>query len=117
MDAAARPLVVIRWFWFLGFARFPQEIQAHYFYFISKNNKLYPYFLFSRSPDGLDTMKLFVIANSIVMLTTIVYPHIQTVYGILVDTFYGDDIFEWGWNIHYFYKTDKTALVLLSYLP
>lgn len=36
-------------------------------------------------------MKLFVIANSIVMLTTIVYPHIQNVYGILSDMLYGDD--------------------------
>lgn len=51
-------------------------------------------FLFFRSSDGLETMKLFVIANSVVMLTTIVYPQIQNVYGILFDMFYGDDIFE-----------------------
>ncbi|CAG9785755.1 unnamed protein product [Diatraea saccharalis] len=44
-----------------------------------------------RSTDGIDTMKLFVIANTIVMLTTIVYPHIQTAYEIVYDMIYGPD--------------------------
>ncbi|CAG4983739.1 unnamed protein product [Parnassius apollo] len=45
-----------------------------------------------RSPDGLENMKFFVIANSIVLLTTLMYPHIQ----LIVDTVY-----------EYFYKTDS----------
>ncbi|XP_075974395.1 exit protein of rhodopsin and TRP A [Anticarsia gemmatalis] len=45
-----------------------------------------------RSSDGLETMKLFVIANSIVMLTTLVYPHIQIVFEIVSDMIHGADI-------------------------
>ncbi|RVE40591.1 hypothetical protein evm_014759 [Chilo suppressalis] len=44
-----------------------------------------------KSTDGIETMKLFVIANTIVMLTTIVYPHIQTAYQIIYDMIYGPD--------------------------
>ncbi|KAJ8721324.1 hypothetical protein PYW07_002099 [Mythimna separata] len=45
-----------------------------------------------RSSDGLETMKLFVIANSIVMLTTIVYPHAHAIYEIVSDMIYGTDV-------------------------
>ncbi|CAK1600721.1 unnamed protein product [Parnassius mnemosyne] len=45
-----------------------------------------------RSLDGLENMKFFVIANSIVLLTTLMYPHIQ----LIVDTVY-----------EYFYSTDS----------
>ncbi|XP_022814631.1 uncharacterized protein LOC111348295 [Spodoptera litura] len=45
-----------------------------------------------RSSDGLETMKLFVIANSIVMLTTIVYPHAQAIFEIVSDMIYGTDV-------------------------
>uniref|UniRef100_A0A2A4K110 Uncharacterized protein n=2 Tax=Heliothis virescens TaxID=7102 RepID=A0A2A4K110_HELVI len=45
-----------------------------------------------RSSDGLETMKLFVIANSIVMLTTIVYPHAQAIFEVVSDMIYGTDI-------------------------
>ncbi|KAJ0175776.1 hypothetical protein K1T71_008935 [Dendrolimus kikuchii] len=44
-----------------------------------------------RSPDGMETMKLFVIANSIVMVTTLIYPNIQTVAAIVTDMIYGSD--------------------------
>ncbi|KAG6461632.1 hypothetical protein O3G_MSEX012755 [Manduca sexta] len=46
-----------------------------------------------RSPDGLETMKLFVIANSIVMLTTLVYPHMQAAFQIVADMIYEADTF------------------------
>lgn len=36
-------------------------------------------------------MKLFVVANSIVLLTTLAYPHVQTVLDIVYDAFYGPD--------------------------
>ncbi|CAB3223175.1 unnamed protein product [Arctia plantaginis] len=45
-----------------------------------------------RSSDGLETMKLFVIANSIVMLTTLVYPHIQVVFEIVSEMIFGTDL-------------------------
>ncbi|KAJ8730609.1 hypothetical protein PYW08_002022 [Mythimna loreyi] len=45
-----------------------------------------------RSSDGLETMKLFVIANSIVMLTTIVYPHAHAIFEIVSDMIYGTDV-------------------------
>ncbi|XP_026314810.1 uncharacterized protein LOC113226410 [Hyposmocoma kahamanoa] len=44
-----------------------------------------------KSEDGQDTMKLFVVANSIVLLTTLAYPHVQTVLDIVYDAFYGPD--------------------------
>ncbi|XP_037870556.1 uncharacterized protein LOC101737310 isoform X1 [Bombyx mori] len=44
-----------------------------------------------RSTNGLETMKLFVIANSIVMLTTLAYPHMQNIIGIVSDLMYGPD--------------------------
>ncbi|XP_049868187.1 uncharacterized protein LOC126368321 [Pectinophora gossypiella] len=42
-----------------------------------------------RSDDGLENMKLFVIANSIVLLTTLVYPHLRTAIEILGEMVYG----------------------------
>lgn len=39
----------------------------------------------------METMKLFVLANSIVMLTTIAYPHIQTIFSIISEMIYGTD--------------------------
>ncbi|XP_028168199.1 uncharacterized protein LOC114358427 [Ostrinia furnacalis] len=44
-----------------------------------------------RSSDGIETMKLFVIANTIVMLTTIVYPHVQTAIEIISEMIYDPD--------------------------
>ncbi|CAH2108539.1 unnamed protein product [Euphydryas editha] len=44
-----------------------------------------------RSADGLENMKLFVIANSIVLLTTITYPHIKYMIEIITDALYGPD--------------------------
>ncbi|XP_038215083.1 uncharacterized protein LOC119834703 [Zerene cesonia] len=44
-----------------------------------------------RSDDGLENMKLFVIANSIVLLTTLVYPQLQTVFDIISETVYGTE--------------------------
>ncbi|XP_053612394.1 uncharacterized protein Xport-A [Plodia interpunctella] len=44
-----------------------------------------------RSADGMETMKLFVIANSIVIVTTLAYPHVQTIFEILADMIYGTD--------------------------
>ncbi|XP_063384675.1 uncharacterized protein LOC134670785 [Cydia fagiglandana] len=44
-----------------------------------------------RSEDGMDTMKLFVLANSIVMVTTIAYPHIQTIFSVISEIIYGED--------------------------
>nr|XP_026500935.1 uncharacterized protein LOC113404279 [Vanessa tameamea]XP_026500941.1 uncharacterized protein LOC113404279 [Vanessa tameamea]XP_026500949.1 uncharacterized protein LOC113404279 [Vanessa tameamea] len=44
-----------------------------------------------RSSEGLENMKLFVIANSIVLLTTITYPHIQFVIEFITDALYGPD--------------------------
>ncbi|XP_059055573.1 uncharacterized protein LOC131849510 [Achroia grisella] len=41
-----------------------------------------------RSADGLETMKLFVVANSIVMITTLALPHVQTVFQIISEMFY-----------------------------
>ncbi|XP_063365024.1 uncharacterized protein LOC134653566 [Cydia amplana] len=44
-----------------------------------------------RSEDGMDTMKLFVLANSIVVVTTIAYPHIQTIFSVISEMIYGED--------------------------
>ncbi|KAI8422717.1 hypothetical protein MSG28_006482 [Choristoneura fumiferana] len=44
-----------------------------------------------KSSDGMETMKLFVLANSVVMLTTIAYPHIQTIFSIILAMIYGTD--------------------------
>ncbi|CAK1540695.1 unnamed protein product [Leptosia nina] len=44
-----------------------------------------------RSADGLENMKLFVIANSIVILTTLVYPQLQAIFDIISETIYGTD--------------------------
>ncbi|XP_047994890.1 uncharacterized protein LOC125233072 [Leguminivora glycinivorella] len=44
-----------------------------------------------KSEDGMDTMKLFVLANSIVMVTTIAYPHIQTIFSIISEIIYGEE--------------------------
>ncbi|KAL0831526.1 hypothetical protein ABMA28_002320 [Loxostege sticticalis] len=46
-----------------------------------------------RSTDGIETMKLFIIANTIVMLTTIVYPHVQTAIEIISEMIYDPDSF------------------------
>ncbi|KAI5642779.1 hypothetical protein NE865_05305 [Phthorimaea operculella] len=42
-----------------------------------------------RSDDGMETMKLFIIANSIVLMTTLVYPHLRTAVEILGEMVYG----------------------------
>ncbi|XP_045495322.1 uncharacterized protein LOC123694067 [Colias croceus] len=44
-----------------------------------------------RSDDGLENMKLFVIANSIVLLTTLVYPQLQIVFNIISEAIYGTE--------------------------
>ncbi|XP_011551604.2 uncharacterized protein LOC105383271 [Plutella xylostella] len=44
-----------------------------------------------KSADGMDTMKLFVIANSIVVVSTLALPHVQTVFDILYEAIYGSD--------------------------
>ncbi|CAF4834907.1 unnamed protein product [Pieris macdunnoughi] len=44
-----------------------------------------------RSADGLENMKLFVIANSIVILTTLVYPQLRVIFDIISETIYGTD--------------------------
>ncbi|XP_060803607.1 uncharacterized protein LOC132902477 [Amyelois transitella] len=46
-----------------------------------------------RSADGMETMKLFVIANSIVMVTTLAYPQIQTIFEILYEMLYDITIY------------------------
>lgn len=58
---------------------------------------IYYYCSIFRSSDGLETMKLFVIANSIVMLTTLVYPHVQAVFEIVSDMIYGSDVLYVDW--------------------
>ncbi|XP_069356207.1 uncharacterized protein Xport-A [Maniola hyperantus] len=44
-----------------------------------------------RSEEGVENMKLFVIANTIVLLTTLAYPHMQLMYEIISDAIYGID--------------------------
>ncbi|XP_013136819.1 PREDICTED: uncharacterized protein LOC106101973 [Papilio polytes] len=44
-----------------------------------------------RSPDGLENMKLFVIANSIVLLMTLMYPQVQLIVDFIYDSIYGPD--------------------------
>ncbi|CAH4029378.1 unnamed protein product [Pieris brassicae] len=44
-----------------------------------------------RSADGLENMKLFVIANSIVILTTLVYPQLRVIFDMISETIYGTD--------------------------
>lgn len=44
-----------------------------------------------RSEEGVENMKLFVIANTVVLLTTMTYPHIQTLFGMITDALYGAD--------------------------
>ncbi|OWR43912.1 hypothetical protein KGM_206246 [Danaus plexippus plexippus] len=44
-----------------------------------------------RSTEGIENMRLFVIANSIVLLTTLAYPHLQFIIGCITDALYGPD--------------------------
>ncbi|CAH0714597.1 unnamed protein product, partial [Brenthis ino] len=44
-----------------------------------------------RSEEGMENMKLFVIANTIVLLTTMTYSHIQYFIGMISDALYGAD--------------------------
>ncbi|CAH2076875.1 unnamed protein product, partial [Iphiclides podalirius] len=44
-----------------------------------------------RSADGQENMKLFVIANSVVLLTTLMFPYIQLVVDFIYDSIYGPD--------------------------
>lgn len=68
------------------------KLAKYWFIFIVGLFKLFQTFNFNfRSSDGMETMKLFVLANSIVMLTTIAYPHIQTIFSIISEMIYGID--------------------------
>ncbi|OXU17190.1 hypothetical protein TSAR_014738 [Trichomalopsis sarcophagae] len=44
-----------------------------------------------RSGDGVDMMRLFVIANSLVVLLTMTWPHIQLTFGIIRELIFGED--------------------------
>ncbi|CAH2260206.1 jg26281, partial [Pararge aegeria aegeria] len=44
-----------------------------------------------RSTEGVENMRLFVIANTIVLLTTLAYPHMQLMIEIISEAVYGPD--------------------------
>ncbi|KPJ06934.1 hypothetical protein RR48_11433 [Papilio machaon] len=44
-----------------------------------------------RSADGQENMKLFVIANSIVLLMTLMYPQVQLIVDFIYESIYGPD--------------------------
>lgn len=44
-----------------------------------------------KSDDGVGYMKMFVITNSVIMLTTVGWPHITKTFQILKDLIYGDE--------------------------
>ncbi|XP_013177554.1 PREDICTED: uncharacterized protein LOC106125009 [Papilio xuthus] len=44
-----------------------------------------------RSADGQENMKLFVIANSIVLLMTLMYPQVQLIVDFIYESVYGPD--------------------------
>ncbi|XP_011499994.1 PREDICTED: uncharacterized protein LOC105363888 [Ceratosolen solmsi marchali] len=43
------------------------------------------------SGHGIDTMRLFVIANSLLVFVTVAWPHMQKTYAILYEFVFGDD--------------------------
>ncbi|XP_014208830.1 uncharacterized protein LOC106639637 [Copidosoma floridanum] len=44
-----------------------------------------------RSSDGVDTMKLFVIGNSILVVVTVAWPHISQMFSLIRELIYGED--------------------------
>jgi hypothetical protein len=43
------------------------------------------------SGDGVDTMRLFVIANSLLVFITMAWPHMQKTYAIIHEYFFGEE--------------------------